>query len=466
MSSPVEGRILVLGLGRSGAAAAEVLTEAAGEDGPIDAVGVVDEGRSEALECEADRLRAMGVDVRVGTSAIEGSWDLVVASPGIPPGSELMAAARGLGVPIISEIEMAYRLASSPFVAVTGTNGKTTVTSLVTHVLGTSGVPAEAVGNIGRAAARAAVDAGPATVLVTEVSSFQLALTSSFRPRVAVLLNITPDHLDWHGGFEAYERDKAKVFANLAGRDVAVVNVDDAGSAPYAERLEDAGVRVMRVGLEGPQVRGAWLQDGTLVVGGDHGVVELVAADELRILGEHNVSNALAASVTALEMGALPEGVREGLRTFAPIEHRLEPVDWVDGVEYFNDSKATNPDATMKALTAFAGRPLVLLLGGRNKGNDFVDLARRAPESCTAVVVFGEAASEIARDFEGTDVRLVRADSMREAVREGGTLAEEGDAVLLSPACASFDEFAGGYEERGRAFKEEVAALAVGGGVA
>jgi UDP-N-acetylmuramoylalanine--D-glutamate ligase len=454
----------VLGLGRSRIAAAEVLTSAG--DGRIDAVGVVDEGRGEVLECEADRLRANGVDVRLGTSAVDGSWDLVVASPGIPPGSGLMAAARVLGAPIISEIEMAYRLTSSPFVAVTGTNGKTTVTSLVAHLLGASGVPAEAVGNIGRPATRAAVDAGSATVLVTEVSSFQLALTSSFRPRVAVLLNITPDHLDWHGGFEAYERDKVKVFANLEGRDLAVVNVDDAGSAPYAQRLEDDGVRVMRVGLEGLQAPGAWLQGRTLVVSSDRGTVELVAVDELRILGEHNVGNALAASVAALEMGALPEGVREGLRSFAPIEHRLEPVDWVGGVEYFNDSKATNPDATMKALTAFAGRPLVLLLGGRNKGNDFVDLARRAAETCRAVVVFGEAASTIESDFEDVELPVVRADGLRGAVGEAGSLAEKGDAVILSPACASFDEFPGGYEERGRAFKQEVAALAVGGGVA
>jgi UDP-N-acetylmuramoylalanine--D-glutamate ligase len=464
MSAPIEGRVLVLGLGRSGLAAAEVLTSAG--SGRIDAVGVVDEGHGEALEYEADRLRDRGVDVRLGTSAVDGSWDLVVASPGIPPRSELMGAARGLGAPIISEIELAYRLTSSPFVAVTGTNGKTTVTSLVAHLLGASGVPAEAVGNIGRPATRAAVDAGPATVLVTEVSSFQLALTSSFRPRVAMLLNITPDHLDWHGGFEAYERDKAKVFANLAGRDLAVVNVDDAGSAPYAERLEDSGARVMRVGLEGPKTAGAWLQDGTLVVGGDRGTVGLVGVDELKILGAHNVSNALAGSVAALEMGAQPDGVREGLRTFAPIEHRLEPVDWVEGVEYFNDSKATNPDATMKALTAFAGRPLVLLLGGRNKGNDFVELARRAAETCRAVVVFGEAAPTIEDDFGTVDLRVIRADGMRGAVREARAVAEEGDAVLLSPACASFDEFSGGYEERGRAYKEEVAALAVGGGVA
>ncbi len=465
MNSKIEGRVLVLGLGRSGVAAAEVLADAA-DDGRVTAVGVVDESRGEVLECEADRLQVRGVGVRLGTNAVEGAWDLVVASPGIPPRSELMTAARGLGAPIVSEIEMAYRLTQAPFVAVTGTNGKTTVTSLVTHLLGASGVPAEAVGNIGRPATRAAADAGGATVLVTEVSSFQLALTSSFRPRVAVLLNITPDHLDWHGGFEAYERDKAKVFANLVGRDLAVVNVDDAGSAPYAERLEDGGARVMRVGLGGPFEHGAWLQDGMLVVRAECGAVELVGADELKILGEHNVGNALAASVAALEMGALPEGVREGLRTFAPIEHRLEPVDWVDGVEYFNDSKATNPDATMKALTAFAGRPLVLLLGGRNKGNEFDQLARRTSDACRAVVVFGEAAATIERDLEGAELRLVRADSMRSAVREAGALAQEGDAVLLSPACASFDEFRGGYEERGRAFKEEVAALAVGGGVA
>jgi UDP-N-acetylmuramoylalanine--D-glutamate ligase len=464
MSAAISGRVLVLGLGRSGVAAAEVLAEAMPAGG-VAAVGVVDEGVGTRLDREAERLRGLGVDVRLGTSAIESGWDLVVASPGIPPSSDLMASARQLDAPIVSEIELAFELTRAPFVAVTGTNGKTTVTSLVAHLLGASGVPAEAVGNIGVAATRAAADAGPATVLVAEVSSFQLALTSRFRPRVAVLLNITPDHLDWHGDFETYERDKARVFANMRGRDLAVVNVEDPGSAPYAERLEKQGARVMRVGLAGPFERGAWVESGTLVVRGERGKVELLGVDELPILGEHNVANALAASVAALEMGALPEGVSEGLRDFAPIEHRLEPVDWVGAVEYYNDSKATNPDATIKALTAFSGRPLVLLLGGRNKGSRFVELARRASDGCRAVVAFGEAAPEIEADFDEAGVGVVRTGTMREAVRDAGRLARDGDAVLLSPSCASFDEF-DGYEARGRAFKDEVARLAADGGAA
>ncbi|MDZ4655467.1 MAG: UDP-N-acetylmuramoyl-L-alanine--D-glutamate ligase, partial [Coriobacteriia bacterium] len=361
------GHVLVLGLGRSGIAVAERLAADAAIGADL-RVSAVDAAGGSQLAESADRLVACGVDVRLETTVLPDGVDLVVVSPGIAPRSPLMQAAFALGVPIISEMELAYRLAASPFVAITGTNGKTTTTSLVAHLLRESGVPCETVGNIGAPATRVVGEVGPATVLVTEVSSFQLAYTERFHPRVSVLLNITPDHIDWHGSLEAYAADKTKVFANQTVGDTAVIDIDDEGSAPYADRVEAQGVRVCHVSRTRRLRGGATVVDGMLCLDEGGTLVELVRTTELRIRGEHNINNALAAAAAARAVGADLEGVRAGLRAFAPVAHRLEPVGEVSGVEFFNDSKATNPDAVFKALTSFDDRGVVVLLGGRNKG--------------------------------------------------------------------------------------------------
>lgn len=457
----LRGHVLVLGLGRSGIAVARRLAaDAAG--GSDLRVTAVDAAGGSRLADQAELLRGCGVDVRLGTTDLPPDVDLIVVSPGIPPRSPLMQAAASLGVPILSEMELAYRLSSSPFVAITGTNGKTTVTSLVAHLLAECGIPCETVGNIGAPATAIVDEVGPATVLVTEVSSFQLAYTQRFHPRVSVLLNITPDHIDWHGSMEAYAADKTKVFANQVPGDTAIIDVDDEGSAPYAERIEARGVTVCRVsrhhGLEG----GATVREGMLCIDSGGETLDLVGVDELRIRGSHNVSNALAAAAAALAAGADIEGVRAGLRTFQPVAHRLEPVGEVGGIEFFNDSKATNPDAVFKALGSFADRDLIVLLGGRNKGNDFRPLAREVRSRCKAAVVFGEAAGEIAAAFEDGPFPVVRTPGLLQATRAAFELARPSDVILLSPACASFDEFSG-YEERGDRFKEMVADLREGG---
>ncbi|HEY3318827.1 MAG TPA: UDP-N-acetylmuramoyl-L-alanine--D-glutamate ligase [Coriobacteriia bacterium] len=456
----LSGDILVLGLGLSGCAVAAYLAEEACHGAKI-RVTALDEAPEEALAGKAARLRRAGVEVRLGATEVDGGHDLVVASPGIPLGSPLMVSARKLGVPVISEIELAYRESRSPFVAVTGTNGKTTVTALIGHVLTECGVPAEMVGNIGRPAIEAVAEVGRETVLVAEVSSFQLALTVDFHPRVAVLLNITPDHVDWHGSLEAYTADKARVFANLSAEDHAVIDVDDAGSAPFAGEVEARGVRVVRVSRTALHAGGAAVVDGFLTLDTPEGPQPLVAVEELAIRGDHNVSNALAAAAAAHAMGAPLPGIRAALRSFKPIEHRLEPVEWVRDVEYFNDSKATNPDAVLKALTAFDERPLVLLLGGHNKGNDFRSLAENADARCKLVVLFGEARPELEEAFAGLAVSTRLADTMLDALQVASETAAAGDVVLLSPACASFDEFTS-YEHRGRVFKEAVLRLARG----
>jgi UDP-N-acetylmuramoylalanine--D-glutamate ligase len=458
---PLPNRVLVLGLGRSGVAVAHYLAEqrAAGSD---IAIAVLDEGSGPGLEASAALLRTEGIPVSLASESVSGQWDLVVASPGIPPHSPLMSSARALGVPVVSEVEFAFSRACAPFVAITGTNGKTTTTALVAHLLRNAGIAAEAVGNIGSPVVAAVRDAGASTVLVAEVSSFQLSLTVDFHPRVAVLLNITPDHVDWHGSLQAYEADKAKVFANLTGSDTAVIDIDDPGSAPWADRVEAGGVRVMRVTLEGRPAGGAYLVDGVLVIDSPQGAVPLVPVTELGIRGRHNVSNALAAAAAALAMGATFAAIREGLRSFTPIEHRLEPVGSVAGVEYYNDSKATNPDAVLKALTAFDERPLIVLLGGRNKGNDFAGLAEAVAARCKTAVLFGESAQQLRAAFEPTGSAWTLAATMEAALGIASAQARPGDVVLLSPACASFDEFRS-YEHRGATFKELVSALGASG---
>lgn len=451
----LSGRIAVLGLGRSGTAAVQWALARPGRDAAGVVVFVEDD--TPKLREAAAALRAGGVRVVLGADRVpDEGFAVVVASPGIAPHRPLMISACSLGIPVISELELAYLVAQAPIVAVTGTNGKTTVTSLVTHLLRTAGMNAVSAGNIGVPALDAAREVGPRGVIVAECSSFQLALTFDFHPRVAVLLNVTPDHIDWHGSMEAYAADKARVFANLDAGDVAVVDIDDPGSAVWAETVSGRGIPVVRVGRDAPT--GARVSDGVLVVDLGAGDIELVATGELLIKGTHNISNALAASAAALAAGANAEAVRAGLRTFAPIEHRLEPVGTVDGVSFVNDSKATNPDAVLKALTAFDDRPLIVLLGGRNKGNDFTELAGACGARCKLAVLYGEARPELEVAFRATGAPFAVATDMLQALEVARSQALSGDVVLLSPACASFDGFAN-YEERGRAFAGAVARL-------
>jgi len=460
----LSGDILVLGLGVSGEAAAAYCAEHAGEGGPV-RVTVIDTADTPELRLRAERLAALGVDVRLGSAEVTGEYALAVASPGIPPHTELMRKARHAATEVISEIEFAYRRSSAPWIAVTGTNGKTTVTSLIGHLLTGACVPAAIVGNIGTPAIRAVDEVGATGALVAEVSSFQLALADLFHPRVSVLLNITPDHLDWHGDLETYAKDKGRVFERQTPDDTAVINADDEGSSAFMPAVRARGVRVAEFSIARVPSGGAGLDpEGMLVLDTHGGRLTLLHKDELLIRGEHNVSNALAAAAAAHAFGVAPDAIRSGLRSFRPIEHRLEPVATVGEVEYFNDSKATNPDAAIKAARAFVDRPLVVLLGGRNKGNRFVDLARVLAEQGASAVVFGEAAEDIARDLQAAGVAFERADGLRAAVLAASRTAPPGGAVVLSPACASFDEF-DDYAHRGRAFRglvEEIASVGAG----
>lgn len=454
---PLPGSVFVVGLGVSGVAAVRYLLAHRALGTPVDVVAY-DGSDSPELQKTAEELRSAGARVILGASAVEGAADLAVVSPGIPPASSLRRSATEQSARVVGELEFAYERSRSPWLAITGTNGKTTVTSLVAHLLESGGVPTECVGNIGAPAIEVVDEAGRSTAIVAEVSSFQLALTDRFCPRVAVLLNITPDHIDWHGSLAAYTADKVRVFENQGCDDTAVIDIDDAGSAPFADVVEARGVRVARVSRFEVPGGGAGLENGMLVLDTPSGHLSLIPAEELRIRGNHNVSNALAAAAAAHAWGVDAQAIREGLRTFEPIAHRLEPVDVIAGVEYVNDSKATNPGAAQMALTAFE-RPLIVLLGGRNKGNEFDELARDVVGIGARAVVFGEARAEIAQALVEAGADPVVVETMLEAVNAAAARASAGDAVLLSPACASFDEFKG-YADRGRVFREIVATIA------
>lgn len=480
------GRVLVLGLGKSGRAAVAYLLPLL--DGRVEALAVAAGARSAASEEFAAEARAAGAlvafeDEAVGVLAAEagGSFDLCIASPGISQFSAFYEAAAAVSAEVISEVEFAWResAADSRWVAVTGTNGKTTACALAAHVLAGAGLAAAAVGNIGDPCIEA-VAAGRTDVYVAEVSSYQLASTSRFAPNVAVLLNITPDHLHWHRSFEAYRDAKLKLLANLPGVPGAVAVLDATNDVVRAEvrrlRALDAGERGFSyvplgtaAGLTGDMRaacgsdNAAFLDaDGTLRValnGAEHAAARV---EELQIKGEHNASNALAVAAAALALGVHESDVAEGLRTFAPLEHRIEPCGSVAGVRCYNDSKATNVDATLKALAAFPETRPVVLLGGDDKGTDLAPLVEAAHAHAGAVVCFGDAGERFAAAFEAADAQApagfaaARAAHLADAFDAALALASAGDVVLLSPACASFDEF-GSFEERGAAFKTLVA---------
>jgi UDP-N-acetylmuramoylalanine--D-glutamate ligase len=447
------GRVLMLGLAKTGEETAAVLRREGVE------VTVVEEHPSGAeYAARADVARATGVTVHEGPPG--SGWDafvaefaLVVPSPGVQPDHPALVAAHALRVPVRSEIELAAERISVPMVAVTGTNGKTTVTGLITAMLQASGRRAIAAGNIGTPLIHYAGSGrnteADVDVVVAEVSSFQLEFTAHFHPRVAVLLAVAEDHLDWHGSFRAYIEAKARIFASQRADDVLVYDADDAVASALAVR---ASSRTVAVSLDSARIGAARVVEGRLL-DAQGGVLADVAS--LPRAQPHDLSNSLAAACAALEAGATRAGVRDALASFLTLPHRVALVGEARGVKYYDDSKATNPHATLHALAGFES--VVLLAGGRNKELDLGVLTKEI-DRVRAVVAFGEAAPEVEKVFAGTRL-VVRADSMRDVVRAAAEHAQPGDVVLLSPACASWDWYAGGYEARGDDFIAEVAQL-------
>ncbi len=431
----------VIGIARSGYAAALL---AAGDGFSVIASDVSDDVR---VRKRAEELRAKGIEVELGGHSDRLlDVDIIVVSPGVPLEIDVLRRARDRGVPVISELEFAFRHEMGRVVAVTGSNGKSTTATLVHKILSASGMRAILAGNIGRPYSAVVTDTAPDSVTVLEVSSFQLEAIDSFRPFVAALLNLSPDHLDRYATVDDYYRAKTRIFANQGADDFAVLNADQdevlaLGDGLSAQKLFFSARR---------EVRGAWVKEGMILLDGE----EVLPASELGIPGPHNLCNALAALAAAKPLGLDISAAARALREFEGIEHRLERFLERDGVLFVNDSKATNPDALMYALMSF-DRPIVLIAGGYDKGADFSHLRELFARKVKAAVFTGATGEAMAHQLGDAVLFAVFVPDFERAVERAVSLAEPGDVVMLSPGCASFDAFEN-FEHRGKVFKELV----------
>jgi UDP-N-acetylmuramoylalanine--D-glutamate ligase len=429
-------RITVFGMGASGVAVLELL-------------------RSHGAVVRASDVRPREVlpafdapFVPQSPAALE-DCDIAVLSPGVPPDLPLFAEAAQRGVRIVGDVEAASWFLQGPVLGITGTNGKTTTTALTGHLLRAAGVPCQVGGNIGRPLAEMVASSRPDQWNVLELSSFQLETAHTLRVHVAAVLNITQNHLDRHHTFENYAAAKARILACQQPEDHAVLNAENPASAALASQARG---RVWWFCAGGPRRPGFWQENGTLFADGE----PFMEAAEIPLRGRHNLENVLAAAACARLAGASLEAIREGVRTFAGVEHRIEFVRELDGVRFYNDSKATSVDATRKALESFDGN-LWVILGGKDKGSDYRELRELLAQRARAALLIGAAAPIIASHLEGA-LPLIHCGDLRTAVEKAWQKAAPGDTVLLAPACASFDQFSG-YEERGRVFKSLVHSL-------
>ncbi len=380
--------------------------------------------------------------------------DLIVVSPGMPADSPPLVQARALGEPVIGEIELAAQFLPKNIVAITGSNGKTTTTTLTGEIITAGGYPTRVGGNIGTPAISLVDAARPDSVIVLEVSSFQLETIQTFRPKVAVVLNVTPDHLDRHRTFDTYVDAKARIFENQHADDFAVLNADDPVCVELSDRTR---AQVFWFSRKKEVQQGASLRDGRILFRDSSGQQEIMVASEIPLKGAHNLENTLAAICAGALMKCAPERIRAAVRNFKAVEHRLEYVATVRGVEYYNDSKATNVDATIKALESFPTN-IHLILGGKDKGSDYTVLNDLLRQRVKRVYTIGAAAEKIESQVKDA-AEIVHAESLDSAVQRASASAQPGDIVLLAPACDSFDQFRN-YEQRGKVFKALVQRLA------
>jgi UDP-N-acetylmuramoylalanine--D-glutamate ligase len=440
-----EGPFLVVGLARSGRAAAQLLAQR----GAV--VRGVDSGHPQG----AAGLAGDGVEVVLdtdGLAQLDGTRT-VVKSPGVPREAPVIAAALERGAEVVGELELAWRALPNRFLAVTGTNGKTTTVELLGHLYRTAGEPVAVAGNVGTPLSSLAATVDPDATVVCEASSFQLEDTSAFAPECAVFLNLAPDHLDRHSGLDSYLEAKLRIFANQGNDDIAVYNAGEPALA--GTDLGGCARRVAFCRGAAPECEVA-LAEGTIFHDGE----PLLEAGELGLFGEHNVANAMAAATAALAMGLDRDAVREGLRSFAGVPHRLEQVAEIGGVRFVNDSKATNVASAVVGIAAFQGG-VHAILGGSEKGEPFAPLARPVREHCAACYLVGATADRLAAELApviSAGVELHRCADLEDAVHRAAAAARSGEVVLLSPACASFDAFEN-FERRGDRFREIVEAL-------
>ncbi|HUA99459.1 MAG TPA: UDP-N-acetylmuramoyl-L-alanine--D-glutamate ligase [Terracidiphilus sp.] len=441
-------RVLVVGLGKSGLAAALFLRRRGAQ------VTVSDVRSAEALAKEIPALLEEGIMVEAGGHGLLTfrRQDLIVVSPGVPLDTPELVQVKSFGMTVIGELELAARFMQGKIAAITGSNGKTTTTALLGAILQASGMPTLVGGNIGVPVVSLIEESTPETWSVLEVSSFQLESTVEFHPRIAVILNITPDHLDRHGTFENYALAKERIFAAQDADDSVILNADNVRAAAAAARSK---AHVYWFSMEHAVERGAWVEEGYVVYRGEAGAAEetVMPLAGIPLKGEHNVENVLAAVCAARLAGVAADTIRKAVESFQAVEHRLEYVATVNGVEYYNDSKATNVDATVKAIAAFAGG-VHLILGGKDKGSDYTVLTDLLRTRVRAVYTIGSAAAKIESQLRGV-VSMHSCETLDAAVNAAACAARPGDVVLLAPACSSFDQFEN-YEHRGRVFKELV----------
>lgn len=440
-------RVLVVGAGKSGVAVSRFLA------GKGSRTVLTDTREKDKFNGQLNQLAAAGVELALGGyPRVKGHFDLLVTSPGVPLNIAPVREAREAGIPVIGELELAFRFARAPMVAITGTNGKTTTTTLVGEIFRKAGFHTLVAGNIGLPLVDQVESYGPGDVIVAEVSSFQLETVSNFRPRVGVILNLTPDHLDRHGDMAGYVAAKSLISVNQRPGDFLVLNYDDNLTREMTGQGRGDVIFFSRRNILD---EGVFVQDDTITIRRGGVKTPVLNAGNLQIPGAHNLENALAAAAACSVMGIPADIIAKTLAGFTGVAHRLEFVAEVDGVRYINDSKGTNPDASIKAVEAFPG-PLVLIAGGKNKGNDFTEFARRAAEKTRAMVVLGQCREEMARAAADAGIaKVLRAESFRDAVLLARSAARPGDMVLLSPACASWDMF-NSFEERGDLFKQIV----------
>jgi UDP-N-acetylmuramoylalanine--D-glutamate ligase len=440
-------KVLVVGLGKSGLEAALFLRRRGAQ------VTVSDMRSAEALAKDIPALLDEGIIEAGGHGLLTfRRQDLIVVSPGVPLNTPELVQARGFGRTVIGELELAAHFLRGRMLAITGSNGKTTTTTLVGEILKEAGLPTLVGGNIGVPVVALIDSSTPDTWSVLEVSSFQLESTVEFRPAIAVILNITPDHLDRHGSFENYARAKERIFAAQTAEDSLVLNADN---EPAAEAATRSISRVYWFSSMHTVEQGAWLEDGFVVFRGAKGapIEKVMPLSGITLKGAHNVENVLAAVVASRLAGASFQAIQSAIEKFHAVEHRLEYVATCNGVEFYNDSKATNVDATAKAIAAFPGG-IHLILGGKDKGSDYRVLSDLLRQRVRAVYTIGSAAAKIESHLRGM-IPLHPCETLDKAVAAAGDAAHPGEIVLLAPACSSFDQFES-YEQRGRIFKELV----------
>jgi UDP-N-acetylmuramoylalanine--D-glutamate ligase len=441
-------RVLVVGLGKSGVASALFLKARGAR------VTISDAKPQDQLGKEIPLLLDHGIAVETGghgERTFQGQ-DLIVVSPGVPVDAAPLVQARALGETVIGEIELAAQFFPGPIVAITGSNGKTTTTTLTGEILAASGLATVVGGNIGTPAISLIAQATAETTAVLEVSSFQLETIQTFHPKIAVVLNVTSDHLDRHHTLTTYVDAKARIFENQEDEDFAVLNADDPTCAGLANRTR---AQVFWFSCKKEVKQGAHVDQGRILFRDASSQREIMQVSEIPLKGAHNVENILAGISVGALLGCPPEKIRQAVRDFKAVEHRLEYVATIRGVEFYNDSKATNVDATIKALESFPAN-VHLILGGKDKGSDYTVLNDLVRQRVKRVYTIGAAAAKIESQIKGGEI--VSAGTLESAVRRAAAVAESGDIVLLAPACASFDQFRD-YEHRGKTFKDVVQAL-------